>query len=268
MSSNEVITMPRSISTLLGFLLIVTAGAPARAENLSARQILDRVLDADPFGLSGAIVEARALLKDKNGSSSQLSFQARSRRHDPPYAKSLVRFTAPPDLAGAGFLQVQNRGSDDDRYLFLPELKRSRKISGDLRGSSFMGTDFSYADFDRRDLREATLTMKPDEQVGKFSCYVVEVVPRRSDSPYSKLTTWIRKDNYLPLKITMDDRAGVLVKTLTALEIRRISDQWYITRARMVDHGRSHTTELYLDRVVPQSDVPDDEFTVRSLEKL
>jgi len=258
----------RTVRTLFVVLFVVAASRAALAETLTPRQILDKVLDADPFGLSGAVIEARALLKDKNGATSQLSFQASSRRHDPPYAKSLVRFTAPPDLAGAGFLQIQNRGSDDDRYLFLPELKRSRKISGDLRGSSFMGTDFSYADFDRRDLREGTLTSKPDENVGKSSCHVIDVVPRRSDSPYSKLTIWVRKDNFLPLKIAMHDAAGVLVKTLTAVEIKRISGNWYITRARMVDHGQSHTTELLLDRIVPKDDVPDGEFTVRTLEKL
>jgi hypothetical protein len=252
---------------LAGSLLLVTAN-DLQAQELTDRQIIDRVLNEDPFGLGGAIVEARAVLKDKRGATSQLSFKARSLRYDAPFAKSLVRFTAPADLAGAGFLQIQNRAGDDDRYLFLPELKRSRRISGDLRGSSFMGTDFSYADFDRRDLRESAPTRKPDEELAKASCFVLDLATQRTDSPYSKITVWVRKDNYLPVKMTMFDRAGVLVKTLTALEVKRIQGHWYITRARMQDHIQAHSTEMVLDQITPVEDIPDDELTVRALEKL
>jgi hypothetical protein len=249
----------------LGFVLL-SAGAPAAAP--SAREIIAKVLEADPFGLGGAAVTAHLVLKDKGGALSQLAFTGRSFRYDPPFSKSMVRFTAPADLAGAGFLQVQNRSGDDDRFLFLPELKRSRRIAGSLRGSSFMGTDFSFADLDRRDFREGEATSKPDEDVGKHACFRIDVVPKRSDSPYSKLETWIRKDNMLPLKLMMYDRAKVLVKTFSAQEVRRVDGLWFITKSRMLDHAHSHSTDLILDGVTPLKSVPDDEFTVRNLEKL
>jgi hypothetical protein len=199
---------------------------------------------------------------------STLSLVARSRRYDPPFSKSLVRFTAPADLAGAGFLQIQKRDGDDDRFLFLPELKRSRRIAGNLRGTSFMGTDFSFADLDRRDLRESNTTKLPDENVGPHACFRLQTTPKRSDSPYSLVELWVRKDNYLPLKMKMYDRAKVLFKTFTAQEVRRISGRWYITKSRMVDHVQTHETELVIENIAPATDIADDEFTVRNLEKL
>lgn len=234
----------------------------------TAQELVTKFLDSDPWGLGDAVLTAHAKLTDKRGSSSELVFTARSRRHDPPYSKSMVRFSAPADLAGAGFLQIQNRGADDDRFLFLPELKRSRRISGNLRGNSFMGTDFSFADLDRRDFRESRATSKPDEAIGKFPCFHVEAVPSRSDSPYGAVEVWLRKDNLLPLKMVMYDHAHVLMKTFTTLEVRRVSGRWYVTKSRMEDPVHSHTTDLVLTDIAPATDIPDDDFTVRNLEKI
>jgi hypothetical protein len=255
------------ISLLIGALVAssVTHSAPAAPP---VQDIIARLLDADPWGISGATMTARAILKDKRGATSQLSLVARSRRYDPPFSKSIVRFTAPADLAGAGFLQIQKRDGDDDRFLFLPELKRSRRISGNLRGSSFMGTDFSFADLDRRDLRESTSTKRPDETVGPYPCFYIHSVPTRSDSPYSSIEIWLRKDNHLPLKMKLYDRAKVLFKTFTAQEMRRVSGRWYVTKSRMLNHQNSHETELVIENITPSTDVPDEEFTVRNLEKL
>lgn len=251
----------------LGLIGLCADGYAASAKP-SVAEIVGKLVEADPWGLAGAVVSARASLKDKNGSTSELAFTARSRRHDATLSKALVRFTAPADLAGAGFLQIQNKEGDDDRYLFLPELKRARRISGNLRTNSFMGTDFSFADLDRRDLRESSSSEKPPENIGKFPCFRLDTRPSRADSPYSRVELWIRKDNYLPLKMVMYDRAGVLFKTFTAQEVRRISGRWYVTKSRMVNHAQAHETLLTLDSVEPKADIPDEEFSVRNLEKL
>jgi Outer membrane lipoprotein-sorting protein len=241
---------------------------PAQAGKPSAEEVVAHFLDADPWGLGGTVLSARATLKDKQGATSELSFSARSRRYSPPFAKTLVRFTAPADIAGSGFLQIQNRDSDDERFLFLPDLKRSRRISGNLRASSFMGTDFSFADLDRRDLRESSSQLKVDESIGKYPCYHIDSRPTRSDSAYSHIESWLRTDNYLPLKMQMYDRANVLLKTFSALEVRRVKGHWYVTKSTMVDHVHSHETSLVIDSVEPSEDIADDEFTIRNLEKL
>lgn len=250
---------------LLAIPLGLTAGAPAGE---TADSIVAKLLDGDPWGMGGAELSARLTLKDKSGSTQSLAFSARSRKHDAPFAKSLVRFTAPADLAGAGFLQVQNRNGDDDRYLFLPEIKRARRISGNLRANSFMGTDFSFADMDRRDLREGKASLLPDELVGKFACYRLNLVPSRADSPYSRAELWVRKDNYLILRMELFDRAGVHLKSFSTQEVRRVDGHWYITKSLMVDNVHTHSTQLVVESILPKADIADDEFTIRQLEKL
>lgn len=241
--------------------------APAAAAGLTPQQIMNKVLEHDFWGLSGADVKAVAVLKDKKGKQRKLSFTAISRKHQPPLAKSLVRFRSPPDLAGAGFLQVQNKDRDDDRFLYLPELKRSRRVAASQRSSSFMGTDFNFADMDRRDLRSATYTSKGSVKLAKFDCYQMKVTPKRADSPYSWLELSIRKDNFVPLQMKMFDRSKVHLKTLSVFQIKRIGSRWFITKSRMVNHREQHQTTLHFSSIKPRDDIPDESFTRKRLER-
>jgi outer membrane lipoprotein-sorting protein len=247
-------------------MFVLVAALLLQAPN--ANNIVQKVLDSDPWGLSGSEVTARAIIKDSGGATRTLAFSGHSRRHDPPLSKGLVRFSAPADLAGVGFLQIQKKDADDERFLFLPELKRSRRIAGNSRTQAFVGTDFNYADLDRRDLRNSQATIKGDESIGKFACWKLEVLPKAGDAVYARLELWVRKDNNVPLKWQMYSKSGVLLKTLVAEEVKRVSGHWYITRSLMTNHQDSRTTELLLDKVTPRDDIPDDEFTVRNLEKM
>jgi hypothetical protein len=237
------------------------AGAP------QAKEIIAQVLDADPWGLAGAEVDAEVVLRDKRDATSNMAFHAVSKKHDGPLAKSLVRFSAPADVKGAGFLQTQKKDGDDDRHLFLPELKRARRISGSIRANAFMGTDFSFADLDRRDLRDGDSAVTGEEKIGKHACWVLKTTPKDGTSEYGQIEIWVRQDNHVPLRMKLYDKAKTLLKTFSAEEVRRVSGRWFITKSKMVNHREQHQTELTLSKVQPRDDVPDDEFTVRNLEK-
>jgi hypothetical protein len=256
----------KKIACLLFTLLL--ASSLAMADGPDANTIVQRMLGSDPWGLSGAEITARLRITDKSGAKSDLVYTSKSLQYDPPLSKGVVRFSAPPDLAGAAFLQIQKKDGDDERFLFLPELKRSRRIAGNLRSGAFMGTDFTFADLDRRDLRQSQAVIKTKEKVGSFSCFVVDVVPKASDSEYSHVEVWVREDNFLPLRMKMYDRAKVHLKTFDALETKRVSGAWFISKSRMSNHQAKHSTELFLEQIALKASYPEDEFSVRSLEKL
>lgn len=254
------------ISVLLALSLRAATGQTQTTEP-SAEQIVQRVLESDPWGMTRGQIKASAVLTDKRGTKRELAFVAASKRHDPPLSMSIVRFSAPPDLAGAGFLQIQNRSRDDDRYLFLPALKRSRRISGNLRSSAFMGTDFSFADLDRRDLRDSQARLIGTEKIGSANCYIIDVVPLRRDSQYSHLELWVRPDNFLTLRSKMYDKANVQVKQFEARELRKVSNTWFIAKSLMRDLKHQHTTLLTLESIIVDIEIPDEDFTVRALER-
>jgi len=238
------------------------------AEDLSGDEIIKRVMKSDPWGLSGAEIAAHLTLIDKSGAKSRLTYSGKSMQYDPPLAKSVVRFSAPADLAGAAFLQVQKKEGDDERFMFLPELKRARRIAGGLRSNAFMGTDFTFADLDRRDWRESSAVVKTKETLGKHSCYVVHVTPKSADSDYSYVEMWVDEENFLPLKFNLYDRSKVLVKIFEALETKRVSGAWFISKSKMTNVQQKHTTELQLDQIAVKDKFPEDEFSVRALEKI
>ena len=250
----------------IALAVVLCTGVTARADDARAAQLLERWIGSDPFGFNDAQVVAKITLSDKTGSKRQLSFISKAKRYDPPFAKSIVRFSAPADLAGAAFLQVQNRNGDDDRFLFLPELKRSRRIAGGLRTGAFMGTDLSYADLDQRDFRNAKASYKGEETIAKWVCDVINVVPN-ADSQYSRVEVWMRKDNSMPMRFRMYDKHGALLKTFEALEFKRISGRWFVSKSRVTNEQLKHSTELQLEQITLASDVGDDAFTVRALEK-
>jgi hypothetical protein len=248
--------------------LVVALGARSRADDkLDGREVLDKVMDGDPFGWMNSRISGRAVLHDKNNAERILEFHIDRLRYKPGLSKNLTRFSKPADIAGVGFLQIMRDDADDDRYLYLPDLKKSRRIAGALRTNSFMGTDLSYADLDLRDLRESKVTMGGTEKIGKFNYYKLDVVPTRSDTQYSKFELWVRTDNFLVLKWLMYDKSKTLMKTYQASEMKRVDGHWYANKSRIENHREKHTTDLYLDEMKPAA-APDSEYTVGNLEKL
>ena len=250
----------------LAVVAAVAAGGASQAPP-SAAELVQRILQSDPWGLGDAEVAARALIRVRSEVTTELAFTAKSKRYDGNLTKSLLRFTGPADLAGVGFLQIQKRSGDDERWLYLPELGRSRRIAGRTRQSAFMGTDFSYADLDRRDLRDSVAVLKEEESVDGVPCWRIDASPNASDSSYSRLEIWLRKDNSVPVVWRMYARSGVRVKTLEAKELRQVSGRWFMVRSTMTNHADGRVTELVLDRIRATSQIPDREFTLGALEK-
>ena len=254
--------------TMLGLaVLLVSSRASADDITGNGSAILTQIVASDTWGLADAEIKAQATIREKDGNSRVVRFSAQSRYHDGTLTKSFVRFLAPPDLNGIKFLQIQKRDTDDERYIYLPEFKRIRRVSGKLRAGAFMTTDFSFADLDRRELRFAEATTLPDEKVGEVPCYRLSVKPKNDDAQYSRLELWARKDNHRVLKSLMYDLKGAHTKTLTVDESKQIQGRWFITRARMENHTGQRTTTLVLEQIVPRKDIPDDIFNSRNLER-
>jgi hypothetical protein len=259
--------LPLVLLTLALGAVGAAGAAPADNKKLDARTIVDKVVDADPFGMMDSTLSGRAVLHDKNKDERILEFRMDALRYKPGLSKTITRFSAPADIAGVGFLQVMRDDADDDRFLYLPDLKKSRRISGALRNNSFMGTDFSFADLDMRDLRESKATQTGTEKIGKFEYYKLDVIPTREDTNYSKFELWVRTDNFLVLKWLMYDKSKTLLKTWQASEMKRVDGHWYASKGRIENHREKHTTDMFLDNM-KATKIAESEFSVNKLEKL
>ena len=259
-----------AVSRRRGFLAATLAfalfGAPAQGAEPTASQVVDRVLDTDAWGASGAIVKARLVVKAASGAPREIAFTSKSRKAAGHLTKNLLRFSAPADLASQAFLQVEKGDGDDDRFLWIPELKKSKRIAGASRKATFSGTDFTYADMDRRDLRDGTAKLIGTEKLGKVECYHIDVTPK-GESPYAHVEVWARTTDFVPMKTVGFGSNGQPLRTIESKEARKIDGRLFITRTLATNHAESRTTELVLDEVKPTDAIPEDEFTLRALEK-
>jgi hypothetical protein len=206
------------------------------------------------------------VLSDKGGAKREQLMEILGRRHK-GLLQSVVRFFAPPNVAGTAFLMLETKSGASEQYIYLPGLKRTRRIVGREREGSFMGSDFSYADMQQVDAKYAKNSRLADEHIGNDPVYVLES-RLRSDAPsqYSRVMTWIRKSDNIPLRTRFFDKKGRLFKTLYARRVRLLEGEPLIVEARMQNEQNGHITELIVESIERRDDLPDSAFTPTALE--
>ena len=128
---------------------------------------------------------------------------------------SIVQFLNPPDVRGTGLLTYQNPAKDDKQWLYLPELRRVKKISSKNKSGAFMASEFAYEDITGNTLDKFTYKKIGEETLDGKVCYVLERTPTYKNSGYTKIKSWYTKDEYLPVRNEFTDRKHSLLKVQT-----------------------------------------------------
>lgn len=250
------------------FLGFVTSGAQAQDGALTADAIANKVVRTDAFSWEGARTRVRMVLTDEGGSKQERAMEVIGRRDKGLY-QSLMRFSAPQDIAGTAFLMLERGKDQSEQYIYLPGLKRTRRIVGREREGSFMGSDFTYADMQRVDARYAKNKRLPDEKLGNDDVYVVEsTLSAEAPVPYGKVVTWIRKTDYIALRTRFYDRNDKPLKTLYTRRVRDIEGKPVVVEARMQNQQNNHVTDLFIDSIDRRDDLTDANFTPAALEHM
>jgi outer membrane lipoprotein-sorting protein len=180
--------------------------------------------------------------------------------------KKIMFFMAPADVRGTSFMNWSYAdGRDDDQWIYLPALKRTKRISSDGKSDYFMGSDFTYDDLGDRHPGEDTHTLLREETLDGKACWVVESIPKEEDYMYSKTITWVMKDNYLGLRREFYDEDGDLLKILTIHKFDNIDGFWTILETEMKNVQKDHKTNMAFNNVQINQGIPDSRFTERSM---
>ena len=253
----------RMILTALAGLMTMTAGA----QTLTGRDIMQRAKDV-PDGDSRYSEMELTLIK-KNGDKRERKVISWS-IDEGKDKKTLMFFTYPGDVNGTGFLtwDYDDISKDDDKWLYLPAMKKTRRISGSSSKTDyFMGTDFTYNDMGSRNIDEDTHTLLREEDRDGQKCWVVESVPVDKREIYSRKVTWIRQDCCVPIYVEFYDKLDKLHRYLTISEISQVQGYWTKQHMEMKNVQTGHSTVIVLKN--PQYDLKVDKsmFTVAKLEK-
>ena len=250
---------------ILAACMMATFGA--NAQNLTGREIIQKVKDR-PDG-DTRYGEMELTLIKKNGSSRQrkVSSWAMDEGKD---TKKMMFFTYPGDVKGTGFLtwDYDQIGKEDAKWLYLPAMKKTRRISGSSSKTDyFMGTDFTYDDMGSRHIDEDKHTLLREEMKDGHKCLVVESVPVDKHEIYSRKVTWIRQDCLVAVCAEYYDKLNKLHRLLTISEIKKIQDFWTICKMEMKNVQTGHSTVIEVKNTQYDVKIDKDLFTVAKLEK-
>ena len=147
--------------------------------------------------------------------------------------RSLVMFLWPADVKGTKMLTWTHKSADDDQWLFLPALKRVKRINSRSKSGSFMGSEFSYEDIGGQEAEKFNYTFIKDDMLEGRKVWVSERVSKDKKSGYSKQVIWLDKEYQSPLKIEYYDRKKELLKTSKFTNYKKIKKWWRVSEIKM-----------------------------------
>jgi len=183
--------------------------------------------------------------------------------------KKIMFFKSPADVRNTSFMNwsYDDENKDDDQWIYLPALKKIKRISSDSKSDYFMGSDFTYDDLGDRHPSQDTHKLIGKEMINGENCYIVESIPKDEDYMYSKTVTWIIKDKWIGLKKDFYDEDEDLLKTLTVKKFEKISGYWIILSTEMHNIQKNHRTLIQLSNVTLDAGISDTQFTERMMRR-
>jgi hypothetical protein len=262
--------MKRILLPALALLLANTGFA------MDAREIMQKVYDREDG--NNAVMDMDMLLIDSKGDQRQRVVKSwrRDAGEQGKDTETIMFFLEPADVKNTGFLtyDYDDSAKDDDQWLYLPALKKTKRIASSDKSSSFMGTDFTYADMTKRNINNYTYTLLKEDVVEGNKVWVIESVPanekEREETGYSKSIAFVRQDNFVVVRGVSILQTGGKVKYMEIRKLEQVAGIWIGTETVMTtkkDKAVEHQTILKSRNVQFNQPLQNDLFTTRRLEQ-
>lgn len=184
--------------------------------------------------------------------------------------KSIMFFIYPGDVKGTGFLtwDYDQVGKDDDKWLYLPAMKKIRRISGSsAKKDFFMGSDFTYDDMGGRNVDEDTHSLLGEEIIDGNKCWKLESTPKDNRDIFSKKIAWVRQDCLISVKVEYYDKIGKLHRKLEMSKINKVDGFWVAQYMQMTNVQTEHQTIMEISNPKYNMKLDETKFSVTTLEK-
>ena len=182
--------------------------------------------------------------------------------------KSIAIFESPRDVKGVAILSYAHKVEADDQWLYLPALKRVKRIASKNKSGPFLGSEFSFEDFSFQEVEKYEYLYLDEEIYLNNPCYVIERKPLDPYSGYTKQLVWIDKENYLVQKIHHFDRKSFHLKTQLFKDYRKYDGFfWQPHEIEMINHQNGKKSILIFDDVKLKSGFTDRDFSQNSLKR-
>ena len=231
--------------------------------NLEVAQKSDKVTD----GFESSIAQTEMVLINASGQQSIRQMEMKTLEGENG-DKTISTFLTPADVKGTKTLTHEHADRDDDQWLYLPALKRVKRIASSNKSGSFMGSEFSYEDIGNTNYQKFTYTGEAEEvDLNGVACYKGSRVPNDKNSGYTKQISWIAKDTLLVQKVDYYDRKSELLKTAIFSDYKQIDGVWRVGKIEMKNYQNDKATILTWKEDKVHAGLTDKEFKKRMLKQ-
>lgn len=207
-------------------------------------------------------------LRNKQGDSSTRYIRIKTLEVIGDGDKSMSIFDEPADVKGTAFLTFSHAIKPDEQWLYLPALKRVKRINSKNKSGPFMGSEFAYEDIASQEVEKYTYKYLRDETLNGIDCFVIERYPAYEHSGYTRQVVWINKAEYRPEKVVFYDRKNSLLKTLTYDGYQQYLDKfWRADQMYMENHQTGKSTMLTWSDYQFRTGLEDRDFNKNSLKR-
>jgi len=241
------------------------------AQELTAEEkgleIANKAYEADK-GWGDSSSTMQMILRKKKGQERTREMRSRSIEVAGDGDRSIIIFDDPADVKGTAMLTHTHKVDSDDQWLFLPDLKRVKRISSSNKSGAFMSSEFAYEDMGSQEVEKYTYKFLREENIDDRDYYVIERYPTEKKSGYTKQISWIDQETYRLHRVEFYDRKSALLKTLNASDYNLYLEKfWRPGRMDMNNHITGKSTTLIFADYKFDNDYSIEDFTKNSLKK-
>ncbi len=252
--------------SLLAVLTLTSVTAMAETPEQKGLRIAKEG-DASDTGFGDFTANMVMTLKNRAGKTSRRIIRSKTLEGKGGGDKSLSLFDEPADVKGTAMLTFSHGLKADDQWLYLPALKRVKRINSRNKSGPFMGSEFAFEDLGSQDVEKYKYKFLREEACGGgMTCHVIERTPAYKYSGYTKQVTWIDKVGYRPVKVMYYDRKKALLKTLQATGFKKyLGKYWRPASMSMVNHQTGKSTTLQWSNYKFKTGLSSRDFNKKSL---
>lgn len=229
---------------------------------------ISKIVKQRDIGWHDSSAEMRMLLRNKQGQESIREIKIKSLEQLDDGDKSLTIFNKPRDVKGTAFLSVSHPVGADDQWLYLPALKRVKRISSSNKSGPFMGSEFAFEDLSSFEVEKYHYKYLGDDVLNGLDSYMVEQIPVDKNSGYIKRIVWIDKKEYRTQKIDFYDRKSTLLKTLNYTDYQQyLGKFWRPNETKVFNHQNGKRTVLKSTNFAFKTGLKSSDFSKNALKR-
>jgi hypothetical protein len=255
---------------LLASVMVAVATPTVATEDPAEKGLtIAKEVERRDLGFSDYTVDGTMILKSRQGEESVRHFELRTLEVEDDGDKTLSIFHEPRDVRGTAVLTYAHGRAPDDQWIYLPALKRVKRIASSNKSGPFIGSEFAFEDLGSWEVKKYTYKYLRDELLDGRNCFIVENTPAYEHSGYTRQVEWVDQEIYQPRRIDYYDRRGTLLKTLTFKDYQRyLGKHWRPDEILMENRQTGKTTRLIWNNYRFRAGMTEKDFGQNALKRV